>query len=129
MKSLEILDLDRNQLRVLPSEIAKLSSLKVLSVLKNQIRELPLCLADMASLQLLIFEGNPISFPPKHAIQVQTASPPKEGLTKDSEDIEVAVTAHIKNFLKQHATNCRMISETTSDKSREGAETPRVPLN
>ncbi|KAI8691381.1 hypothetical protein LRP88_08659 [Fusarium phalaenopsidis] len=128
LKSLEILDLGRNQLRVLPPDIARLSSLKVLSVPKNQIRELPLCLADMGSLQVIKFEGNPISFPPRDAIQVQAPSPPNEGLLRDSEVTEVAVTAHIKKFLKQHALNGRLEAENTGDESSEGAETPRFPL-
>ncbi|KAJ3520721.1 hypothetical protein NM208_g13596 [Fusarium decemcellulare] len=128
LKSLEILDLGRNQLRVLPPDIARLSSLKVLSVPKNQIRELPLCLADMGSLQVIKFEGNPISFPPRDAIQVQAPSPPNEGLLRDSEVTEVAVTTHIKKFLKQHALNDRLEAENTGDESSEGAETPRFPL-
>ncbi|KAH6990643.1 RAM signaling pathway protein-domain-containing protein [Ilyonectria sp. MPI-CAGE-AT-0026] len=128
LKSLEILDLGRNQLRVLPPDIARLSSLKVLSVPKNQIRELPLCLADMGSLQVLKFEGNPISFPPRDAIQVQAASPPNEGILRDSEVTEVAVTSHIKKFLKQHALNGRLEAENTGDESSEGTDTPRFPL-
>ncbi|KAF4984650.1 hypothetical protein FZEAL_226 [Fusarium zealandicum] len=128
LNSLEILDLGRNQLRVLPPDIARLSSLKVLSVPKNQIRELPLCLADMGSLQVIKFEGNPISFPPRDAIQVQAVSPPNEGLLRDSEVTEVAVTAHIKKFLKQYALNDRLEAENTGDDSSEGAETPRFPL-
>ncbi|KAH6900075.1 RAM signaling pathway protein-domain-containing protein [Thelonectria olida] len=128
LKSLEILDLGRNLLRVLPPDIVRLSSLKVLSVPKNQIRELPLCLADMGSLQVLKFEGNPISFPPRDAIQVQAASPPNEGLLRDSEVTEVAVTSHIKKFLKQYALNGKLDAENTGDESSEGTDTPRFPL-
>ncbi|KAJ4271391.1 RAM signaling network component [Fusarium torreyae] len=127
LKSLEILDLGRNQLRVLPPDIARLSSLKVLSIPKNQIRELPLCVADMGSLQVIKFEGNPISFPPRDAIQPQAASPPHEGILKDNEVTEVAVTLHIKKYLKQHM-NGRSESDNTGDESSEGAETPRFPL-
>ncbi|KAM0340718.1 hypothetical protein ACHAPU_010390 [Fusarium lateritium] len=127
LKSLEILDLGRNQLRILPADIARLSSLKVLSIPKNQIRELPLCIADMGSLQVIKFEGNPISFPPRDAIQVQAASPPNEGVQKDNEVTEVAVTLQIKRFLKQHM-NGRSESDNTGDESSEGAETPRYPL-
>lgn len=112
---------------MLPSDIVRLSSLKVLSVPKNQIRELPLCLADMGSLQVLKFEGNPISFPPRDAIQVQASSPPNEGILRDSEVTEVAVTSHIKKFLRQYALD-RLEAENTGDESSEGAETPRFPL-
>ncbi|KAK4087311.1 hypothetical protein Purlil1_8386 [Purpureocillium lilacinum] len=128
LKSLEILDLGRNQLRVLPNDIVNLSSLKVLSIPKNQIRELPLCLADMVSLQVLKLEGNPISFPPKDAIQPQTGSPPNDGGSRDTEVTDVAVTALIKKFLRQYAINGRMEAEGTGDESSEGAETPRFPL-
>ena len=129
LKSLEILDLGRNQLRVLPPDIAKLTSLKVLSVPKNQIRELPMCLADMSSLQVLKFEGNPISFPPKDAIQTTAASPPNDSLSRDTEVTEVAVTSHIKKFLKNYAMSGRMdMSDIGGDVSSDGPETPRFPL-
>ncbi|KAF5244184.1 hypothetical protein FAUST_2536 [Fusarium austroamericanum] len=128
LKSLEILDLGRNSLRILPADIARLSSLKVLSIPKNQIRELPLCIADMGSLQVIKFEGNPISFPPRDAIQVQAASPPHEGIQKDNEVTEVAVTLQIKRYLKQYTINGRSESDNTGDESSEGAETPRFPL-
>ncbi|GAB0133624.1 hypothetical protein EsDP_00002028 [Epichloe bromicola] len=129
LKSLEILDLGRNQLRILPLNISKLASLKVLSVPKNQIRELPLCLADMGSLQVLKFEGNPISFPPKDAIQPQSGSPPNDGITRETEVTEVAVTSMIKKFLRHYAITGRMEGDVTGDESSEGgAEPPRFPL-
>ncbi|KAG6018277.1 hypothetical protein E4U43_005847 [Claviceps pusilla] len=129
LKALEILDLGRNQLRVLPLTISKLTSLKVLSVPKNQIRELPLCLADMGSLQVLKFEGNPISFPPKDAIRPQTGSPPNDGITRETEVTEVAVTSMIKKFLRHYAITGRMEGDITGDESSEGgAEPQRFPL-
>lgn len=129
MKSLEILDLGRNQLRVLPADIVRLTSLKVLSVPKNQIRELPICLADMGSLQVLKFEGNPISFPPKDAIQPQSASPPYDGLSRETEVTEVAVTSMIKKFLRHYAMTGRMEGDATGeDSSESGTEPPRYPL-
>ncbi|KJZ80449.1 hypothetical protein HIM_00299 [Hirsutella minnesotensis 3608] len=128
LKSLEILDLGRNQLRGLPSDISRLTSLKVLSVPKNQIRELPLCLADMVSLQVLKYEGNPISFPPKDVLQPQSGSPSNDGLPRDIETNEVALTAHLKRYMRQYAMNGRSESEITGDESSEGAETPRFPL-
>lgn len=82
----------------------------------------------MGSLQVIKFEGNPISFPPRDAIQIQAASPPNEGLPRDSEVTEVAVTAHVKKFLKQYALNGRMEAENTGDESSEGTDTPRFPL-
>ncbi|KAH6608034.1 hypothetical protein Trco_004347 [Trichoderma cornu-damae] len=127
LKSLEILDLGRNQLRVLPPDIARLSSLKVLSIPKNQIRELPVCLAEMASLQVLKFEGNPISFPPRDALQIPSSTPPNEGPGREGEVTEVAVTAYIKKFMKLHVISGRD-AEATGDESSEGTDTPRMPL-
>lgn len=83
----------------------------------------------MGSLQVLKFEGNPISFPPKDAIQPQSGSPPHEGLTRETEVTEVAVTAMIKKFLRHYAMTGRMESDTTGDESSEGgADAPRFPL-
>jgi len=82
----------------------------------------------MVSLQVLKLEGNPISFPPKDAIQPQTGSPPNDGGSRDTEVTDVAVTALIKKFLRQYAINGRMEAEGTGDESSEGAETPRFPL-
>jgi hypothetical protein len=128
LQSLEILDLGRNQLRVLPNDISRLTSLKVLSVPRNQIRELPLCLADMSSLQVLKFEGNPISFPPRDAIQLQAGSPPQDGAARDTEVTEVAVTSHIKKFLRQYSVSGRMDMNIIGEDSSETVETPRGPL-
>ncbi|KAK1633398.1 RAM signaling pathway protein [Colletotrichum phormii] len=127
LRSLEILDLSKNKLRALPPDIVKLASLKVFSVQKNRIEELPVALSDMVSLQVLKFDGNPITFPPREVLQVQASSPPNEGYLKESEVTEVAVTAHIKRFLRQHAMNGRAESDTAGEESSEGVETPRMP--
>jgi len=130
LKSLEILDLGRNKLRSLPPDIVRLSSLKVLAVQKNRIQELPLTLADMASLQVLKWEGNEITFPPPEVFQIQVSSPPNEGILRDSEVTEVAVTTSIKRFLRQRAAalNGRVESDTGGEESSEGTETPRMPM-
>jgi hypothetical protein len=124
LTSLEILDLGRNKLRVLPPELVKLTSLKVLSVQKNRIEDLPLCLADMASLQVLKFEGNPIRFPPKEVLQPQATTPPNSGF-QESEMADIAVTSQIKKFLKQKAIADRSEIESGGEESSEGTETPR----
>ncbi|KAI1083761.1 RAM signaling pathway protein-domain-containing protein [Whalleya microplaca] len=131
LKSLEILDIGRNKIRVLPPEISKLASLKVLALQKNRIEELPLCLADMVSLQVLKLDGNNITFPPKEVLQVQAGSPPNEGFLKESEMIEVTVTAHIKKYLKQRSqsiTGRERDGENGGDELSEGTETPRMPI-
>ena len=80
----------------------------------------------MGSLQVLKFEGNPISFPPRDAMQAQAASPP-DGIQRDSEVTEVAITTQIKRFLRMYAVNGRSDSEMTGDES-EGPDIPRMPL-
>jgi hypothetical protein len=125
LSSLEILDLGRNKLRVLPPELSRLASLKVLSVQKNRIEDLPLCLADMTSLQVLKLDGNPVRFPPKEILQPQASSPPNGGFLKESELNDVAVTAQIKKFLKQKLISDRSETESGGEESSEGAETPR----
>lgn len=74
---------------------------------------------------MLKFEGNPLIFPPKEALPYQPPSPSGDGV-RDSEKTEVAVTAHIKKFLRQYSVNGRLESEQTGDESSEGAELPRV---
>jgi hypothetical protein len=124
LTSLEILDLGRNKLKVLPPELVKLTSLKVLSVQKNRIEALPLCLADMTSLQVLKLDGNPIRFPPKEVLQPQTTTPPN-GRFKENEIENFAVTVQIKKFLKSKAIMDRSETESGGEESSEGAETPR----
>ncbi|KAI1855890.1 hypothetical protein JX265_011973 [Neoarthrinium moseri] len=133
LRSLEILDLGRNKIRVLPPDIAKLASLKVLAVQKNRIEELPLCLGDMGSLQVLKLDGNNISFPPREVLQVQASSPPNEGFLKESEVTDVTVTVHIKRFLKQKIVEKAEAEKTFEvenggDDGADGFETPRYPL-
>lgn len=124
LTSLEILDLGRNKLKILPPELVKLSSLKVLSVQKNRIEVLPLCLAEMASLQVLKLDGNPIRFPPKEVLQPQASSPPNLAF-QESEIDDIAVTSQIKRFLKQEAIAHRSETESGGEESSEGTETPR----
>lgn len=126
LTSLEILDLGRNKLRILPPELANLSSLKVLSVQKNRIEDLPYCIADMSSLQVLKLDGNPIRFPPKEILEPQATSPPNGGFLKESEIYDVQVTSQIKKFLRQHrASQDRSETESGGEESSEGAETPK----
>ncbi|KAK6955768.1 hypothetical protein Daesc_003412 [Daldinia eschscholtzii] len=131
IKSLEILDMGKNKIRILPPELSKLASLKVLALQMNRIEELPLCLADMVSLQMLRLAGNDITFPPKEVLQVQASSPPSEGFLEKSEITELAVTAHIKKFLKQKAQSMNARDkegENGGDELSDGLETPRMPI-
>lgn len=121
LKSLEILDLGRNKLKVLPDQIARLTSLKVLSVQKNRLEVLPMCIADMASLQILKLEGNPLRFPPKELLALRTNGVPYQ----ENEVADIAATAQVKKFMKQKATNSRSETESGGEESSEGTETPR----
>uniref|UniRef100_A0A8H7TNQ3 Disease resistance R13L4/SHOC-2-like LRR domain-containing protein n=1 Tax=Bionectria ochroleuca TaxID=29856 RepID=A0A8H7TNQ3_BIOOC len=127
LKALEVLELGRNQIQYLPPEIAKLTSLKMLSLRKNRIRELPLSIGDMTSLQALKFEGNPLVFPPKDALLLQAPSPVGDGTIRDN-DVELAVTAQMKRWLKQYSLTGRLENDQAGDESSEGTETPRAPL-
>lgn len=78
----------------------------------------------MVSLQVLKFEDNPISFPPKHALDFLATSPPiekdsemTETILTDSDKVVVILTARIKNFLKQHAQACDQINSDEIDSS------------
>lgn len=82
----------------------------------------------MGSLQVLKFEGNPLVFPPKDAMPTLAPTPPGESFARDNEVTEVAVTTHIKRFLKQYALNGRLDLEQAGEESSEVAETPRAPL-
>lgn len=125
LKSLEILDLGRNMLQVLPPEIVKLSSLKVLSIPKNKITHLPLCLADMPSLSVVKLEGNPLKYPPPEILQVQGTGGQGDGPGRETEMTEVAATAVIKKFLKQEASGR---ADSPGDGGSEGTETPRPTI-
>lgn len=97
LSSLEILDVSKNKLRVLPDRIASLSSLKVLAVSKNRIERLPLCLGDMGSLRVLKLDGNPLVFPPADVYSIKDDAPSPA----NDNDREVAVTAQVKKYLRQ----------------------------
>lgn len=131
LKSLEILDLGRNMLQVLPPEIVKLSSLKVFSLPKNQITELPLCIADMPSLSVIKLEDNPLVFPPPDVVGLYDTRGRGRGASyRDGDSTEAAATVRIKKFLKQKATsmNGRADLDSPSDDHSEGTETPRPTI-
>lgn len=81
----------------------------------------------MASLQVLKLKDNNITFPPPEVLQAPVSSPPNETILPGSDMIEIAVTAHIKEYLRRVALNGRAESDAGGDESSEGAETPRFP--
>ena len=81
----------------------------------------------MGSLQVLKFEGNPLVFPPKEALQPQVPMPPNEPYARESEVTEIAITVQVKRYLKQYSLSGRLETDLPPvDESGEPAETPRV---
>lgn len=64
LKKLEILNIDKNQLKKIPDSIDKLTNLKVLSLYDNQIEILPETLKNLTQLQSLNLCGNNLEFIP-----------------------------------------------------------------
>lgn len=79
----------------------------------------------MASLQVLKLKDNNITFPPPEVLNAPIASPPNESVLPGSDMVEMAVTAHIKEYLRRVALNGRAEVDAGGDESSEGAETPR----
>ncbi|KAH0565846.1 hypothetical protein GP486_000769 [Trichoglossum hirsutum] len=124
---LEILDISRNKLRVLPPEISNLTSLKVLSIHKNRIERLPQCLGDINSLQVLKLDNNPIVFPPREVLEAKELDIPSTATTNERDAL---FTAHLKRYLKQYVEKPETGEsgeESSSDGTAELAE-PMRPM-
>ena len=98
MSFLEILDLSRNKITVIPPEVRNLTSLRVLSVMQNLLDDLPDELCEMNKLQVLKVSGNSLKYPLKGVLEMKEAEVTASELL-DSEK-ESAVTAELKKFLK-----------------------------
>lgn len=130
MTSLEILDVSRNKIRVIPQKIANLTSLKVLAIAKNKITELPVCLGDITSLQVLKLDGNPLTFPPPDVCTIKEGAPsPANENERDS-----VIATQVKKYMRQQAfkerqrlESERLRVESSSDESwtESNPETPR----
>jgi Leucine-rich repeat (LRR) protein len=98
LEALEILDLSRNRIKVLPEEIGNLKALKVLAISRNRIQRLPLSLGDLPRLQLLKFDENPLIFPPPeaYALTGNTLNSAKSVSTNEQESL---MTIEIKKHL------------------------------
>ncbi|KAF2759642.1 hypothetical protein EJ05DRAFT_526363 [Pseudovirgaria hyperparasitica] len=119
--SLEILDVSKNRIKVLPDEIANLTSLKVLAIQRNKIEKLPLCLGEIGSLQVLKLDGNPITFPPHDICTIKKDAPaPSNENEKDA-----VITTQVKRYLRQIATRERLRIESEGDSSESTVDTPR----
>lgn len=112
LTKLEILDLSKNNIEVIPDGIRNMASLKFLAIARNSIRRLPLALGDMPSLQKLKFDENPIEFPPLDIIKYSKKS---VGSSLETEREKEACRA-VKAFLKDAAAKQRM--KTSEEESR-----------
>lgn len=109
---LEILDLSRNKISILPDEVSKLKTLRVLSIMQNRLDDLPMGLSSMNKLQILKIAGNPLRYPLRRVLE---ASEAEVAHAMTDNEKEVAVTAELKRFLKtrQQATTPEL--ESSSD--------------
>jgi RAM signalling pathway protein len=96
---LEILDISRNKIRKISTEVKNLTSLRVFSIMHNRIDELPSELCEMSKLQILKVAENPLRFRLKKAIEAKEAE--VAGLEIGENEKEIAVTAEIKRYLRE----------------------------
>lgn len=61
MPQLEILDLSKNDLTMIPNDIDKMKSLRVFAIHHNRIENLPLGLGNIGTLRMLKLAGNPLN--------------------------------------------------------------------
>lgn len=157
LKSLEILDIGRNELTAIPGRIAEMTSLKVLSVQENKIETVPYSISEMPNLQLIKLDANPLKNIPLNLLEYDNAgasdksrtSDEKEEARKPNEKEDRKVTIRVKEFMqaelvklraeavssgtikkhsKQKVSSARSETEPSGDESSEGTETPR-PVN
>jgi hypothetical protein len=130
MPSLEILDVSRNRITVIPPGIANLTSLKVLAIAKNKIEQLPVCLGDINSLQVLKLDGNPLKFPPPEVCRINDSAPSPA----NENERDAVIATQVKRFMrlqaskqKQKAEGEKLRMESSSDESwsERDPETPR----
>jgi hypothetical protein len=123
MTSLEILDVSRNRITVLPPTIANLTSLKVLAIAKNRITELPVCLGDINSLQVLKLDGNRLVFPPPDVCTLKDGAPsPANENERDS-----VIATQVKRFMRQHADKDRQMERQRLESSGDESWTESNP--
>ncbi|KAF5695180.1 RAM signaling pathway [Fusarium globosum] len=88
-----------------------MASLKVLAIQKNKIQHLPLCISEMTALLALKIEGNPLTLMLSHIVEAQYLEDASNS-ARDNGSTDMAVTAQIKQFLKQEATSTASRSES-----------------
>lgn len=105
MKALEILDLSRNSISTIPTEISQMGPLRVLSLADNLITEVPYFFGNMDALQILKLLGNRLVKQEILNIVARTIEPVSPSLRSLSENKrEAAVTKTLKEWMKQQQT-------------------------
>ncbi|KAF5644919.1 RAM signaling pathway SOG2 [Fusarium sp. NRRL 52700] len=79
-----------------------MTSLKVLAAQKNKIQRLPFCISEMTALVALKIDGNPLTPMLGRIVEAQRLEPASKS-ARDNDTTDLAVTAYIKQFLKQEA--------------------------
>ncbi|KAF4494162.1 RAM signaling pathway [Fusarium agapanthi] len=74
--------------------------LKVLAIQKNKIQSLPFCFSEMIALVALKLDGNPLTPMLSRIVEAQCLGAASKS-ARDNDTTDLAVTAHIKQFLKQ----------------------------
>lgn len=92
-----------------------MASLKVLAIQKNKIQHLPFCISEMTALLALKIDGNPLTPMLGRIVEAQHLEDAFNS-ARDNESTDMAVTAQIKQFLKQ---------ELRSTASRPAPPTPQ----
>ena len=114
--NLEILDLSRNEIPIIPEEIKQMTSLKFLAIARNHIKRLPLSLGDMTSLSKLKFDDNPIEFPPPDVYK--GLYPDDESGKKVNPEKEKEICQKVKRFLKTASMRERVLRTNPRDDGR-----------
>jgi Leucine-rich repeat (LRR) protein len=112
MPSLEILDVSRNKITVIPEGIANLTSLKVLAIAKNKIEKLPVCLGDINSLQVLKLDANPLKFPPPDVCRINDNAPSPA----NENERDAVIATQVKKYMRLQASKDRL--QATKEKQR-----------
>jgi Leucine-rich repeat (LRR) protein len=120
LESLEILDLTRNAIKLLPEEIGKLKALRVLAIGSNRISRLPLSLGDLPRLQLLKFDENPLVFPPPEAYALARNNANAAKPTNRNEQ-ETLMTLEMKKYLRKKTKSLSNVVGVAK------AQTPKEP--
>ncbi|CZR35721.1 uncharacterized protein FPRO_00156 [Fusarium proliferatum ET1] len=87
-----------------------MASLKVLAIQKNKIQQLPLCISEMTALLALKIDGNPLTLMLSRIVETQYPEDASNSARVNG-STDMAVTAQIKQFLKQEATSTASRSE------------------